>query len=170
LQRDAAVCTIRLICATRPLHSFDQDMNCSSPGRLKLQIARAFIVLLAIGSAAPSPVRAACGHNDPSNFSRSTRTLIHDLALEQTRTSERFDSSSEVPRGDRPCSGLSCSRGRDLPNAPASPLSSHSRSDAGCCTTGSPEYSGEEFTEYQTNPGNPHPQRRSSPVDRPPRP
>jgi len=170
LQPDPAVCTIRLICAPQSRQSFDLKMNYSSPGRLKLKIARAFIVLLALGGAAPSQVRAACGHIDASYFSRSTRILIHDLALAEARTTERFDSSSEVPRGDRPCSGLICSRPRDLPNAPASPLSSHSRSDDGCCATGRPEYSGEEFTEYQTNPANPLPQRRSSPVERPPRP
>jgi hypothetical protein len=170
LQPDPAVCTIRLICAPQSRQWFDLKMNYSSPGRLKLKITRAFIVLLALGGAAPSQVRAACGHIDASKFGRSTRILIRDLALEQIQTSERFDWPTEVPLGDRPCSGLSCSRGRDLPNAPASPLSSHSRSDDGCCATGRPEYSGEEFTEYQTNPANPHPQRRSSPVERPPRP
>src|ERR1017187_608683 len=42
-----------------------------------------------------------------------------------------------------------------------SPLSSHVRSDDGCCTTGRSEYSGTEFTKFQTNPGNPHPRHHS---------
>jgi hypothetical protein len=145
-------------------------MILSSPGRWTRLRAWAFFMLLGFGSAAPSQVLAACGHNAGSHSSRSTLKLLHDLGLEQIADSEHFDSSSERPRNDRPCSGPSCSRGRDLPQAPASSLSSHLRSDDGCCTTALSGFFDAEFTKYQTNPGNPHPQHHSSPVERPPRP
>jgi len=144
-------------------------MTFSSPGRLKQLTAWAFLVLVGMGSVAPSPARAACGNNAGSHPSRSSLQLLHDLGLEKTTNPERFDSTSEVPRGDRPCSGLTCSRGRDLPTAPAAPASSLVRSDDGCCTTAQTEYSGAEVTNYQSNPVNPHPQHTSSPVERPPR-
>jgi hypothetical protein len=146
-------------------------MTFSSRRRAKRLMAGAFLVLLGFGNVAPSQVRAACGLDNASNFRRSTRILVHDLALEKTRTSEQFDSSSSgVPHGDRSCSGLACSQGREMPNAPASPLSSHSRSDDGFCTTSRSGYAATEFTEYQTNPCNPHPYHHSFPIERPPRP
>ncbi len=144
------------------------DMIPSFHERAKRWVAGAFCVLLTVGGIAPSTARAGCGHGVTSNLSRSVQESLSSLEGFGHFTVEQNDSTPASPRRDRPCSGLSCSQGRRMPQVPAA-SSTSLRSDPWCCTTIVSCWDSPDLAESLPNPFLSCPRHNTSPPERPPR-
>lgn len=89
-------------------------------GQARHTLARA-VFLLAAMAIAPSVAEASCGHDFASSVGRSIS--VSDLTILRDLDATGSHPMSPAPRGDRPCSGPSCSRGQNLPHAPAPSIS-----------------------------------------------
>jgi hypothetical protein len=133
-----------------------------SRGRAQLPIARALFVLAAL-ALAPSSAEASCGHGVTSRVGRS----LSDLTILSDSAGTRSDPMPSGSRGDRPCSGPSCSRGQGLPDAPT--LSIYPRREHWCLTAPPLPPTGAEPVGGPIADDSPHPRFFTSVPERPPR-
>jgi hypothetical protein len=158
--------------ATLPIaaSSIDQNpMASSSRGRVTHCVAGAFVLLVSFG-VAPSSARASCGRDVISNQSRSTGKSAFDLELLRDPITEPIEPESGNADNDRPCSGPSCSRGRDLPRPPAPSVESTDTSEPWCCTVVARCWgSSREPSGTMANLPAAQPRHSTSPLERPPR-
>lgn len=95
-------------------------MTSRSLGHARHTLARAVFLLAAL-SLAPSAAEASCGHDVTSRVGRSIS--VSDLTILEDLDATGSHPMPSAPRGERPCSGPSCSRGQGLPHAPAPSIS-----------------------------------------------
>jgi len=132
-------------------------------------VAGAFL-LLVVGGVAPPSARASCGRDVTSSLSRSTGKWLSRLELLGEPFAKPVDPASGDPRPQGPCSGPSCSGGRDLPHAPAPSPEPTDPSDSWCCTIVAQHWGGSlEPTGTLANLPSVHPRHSTSPLERPPR-
>jgi hypothetical protein len=136
--------------------------------RAKHRIAVAFCTLLVIGGVAPSPARASCGHDVTSSPIRSAWESLSDLELLKYSGADQANSAPTGPRQELPCSGPSCSRGRDLPPAPATSVA-FGMSDPWCYTTNSSRWDDRDWAAMPVDLSILHPRHSTSRPERPPR-
>ncbi len=125
-------------------------------------------MLLVVGSVAPSQARAGCGHDVTSNLIRSVEESLFDLDVLKSSATDRANPAPAVPRRDLPCSGPGCSKGRNLPQAPATSIPVRI-SDPCCCMTFATGGDGPDAAEKLADLPIAHPRHNSSPLERPPR-
>jgi hypothetical protein len=131
----------------------------------KDRVAGAFLMLLAIGSIAPSRAQASCGNNVTSTVLRSnpesysTPRLIGHFA-------KHGDVAPAGRRRDVPCTGPTCSRGRGSSTVPSIPVRI---SDPRRCTTVAFCSDDQSSTPKPTDVDLLHARHNSSPPERPPR-
>ncbi len=127
----------------------------------------AFSVLLVVVGMSSSTARASCGHGVASKLSRSWDRSLSDLEVFRYSPAKAGDSAPAGPRRESPCSGPGCSRGGDLPHAPAP--SSAPKSETWCCTTVALRWSCPDSNDHTAGLFTPPPRHTTFPIERPPR-
>ena len=143
------------------------EMISSLPGRRKHFHAGAALRSLAvIAGMRPAPARAGCPVITyvTSKLSQSTGTSLPEFELFRDG-----GTSHSAPRRDLPCSGPSCSRRRDLPQAPQPAFVSPPTSDRSSWTRAETVWILAASGRQPANPSTPHPRHGSFPIERPPR-
>ncbi|MHB1561585.1 MAG: hypothetical protein ACYC61_29400 [Isosphaeraceae bacterium] len=133
-------------------------------GQARHHLARAVFLLAAL-ALAPSAAEASCGHDAIPRVGRPPS--VSDLTILEGLDSTRFHPLPSAPRGDRPCSGPSCSRGQGLPHAPAPSISP--RHDDWCLTAPLPPPARDPRIGGQIADAPLHPRHFTIIPDRPPR-
>ncbi len=140
-------------------------MNSRFLGQTRRHFARAVLLLAAL-SLAPLAAEASCGHDVASSVGRSLS--VSELSILKDLDANRTHPLPSAPRGDRPCSGPSCSRGQNLPHAPAPSISP--RHDDWCVTSPLPPTAGEQRIRGRITDAPLHPRHFTIIPERPPRP
>ena len=125
-------------------------------------------MLLVAGSVAPSEARAGCGHDVTSNLIRSVEESLFDLDVLKAAATDRATPGPRGPASGSARSGPSCSKGRNLPQAPATSIQVRI-SDPCCCMTFATGGNGPDAAEKLADLPIAHPRHNSSPLERPPR-
>jgi hypothetical protein len=142
-------------------------MASSLPTRVKHSAAVAFLTLLAIGAFAPLQVQAGCGHKVTSSASRSIQESLAHLELFGYAAAQP-GSLPPLNSGDRPCNGVFCSRGRNLPLAPAPSVTL--TAEIWCCLSTATACRGRDRADRLDPSAPPQARYETSPPERPPRP
>lgn len=125
-------------------------------------------MLLAACCIVPPFARAGCGQDVTSETDQRGRHPSLRLELLEEALAPQTEIGSVISRGDRPCSGPSCSPGQRRPHVPAKSVVTVSET---WCPTAEASWRWQEpeATRETAELASAHPRHHTSPIERPPR-